>query len=145
MFGSVLPSGDRAPRLRSGGRPVRIHRCALVVACAVIAWVGCSSNGDDEPTRASPGDACDGSRPLVCGSLAKAGTRADVILFCKAGRYETALDCAPGGNGLTNRCFAGGNDTVVDCFDEPKAGQVTRCQVKGSGSAITSACTVGSR
>jgi hypothetical protein len=34
---------------------------------------------------------------------------------------------------------------VVDCFDEPSAGSVTRCEVRGSGTSTTYACSVGKR
>ena len=121
----------------------RTHLRVLGVL-AVVAVGACSSD-DSDPVLASPGDPCDGSKPLVCGSLAKGGTRRDVVLACKGGSYETQLDCKPTGNGLTNRCFPGGNNTVVDCYDEPSAGQVTRCDASGSGTSVSYSCQVGRR
>lgn len=114
------------------------------VVLIVAAAAACGS--DDSPAAlSSPGDACDGSRPVVCGAVAKGSDRRDVVLACKSGAYETLLDCKPGGNGLTNRCFAGGNSTVVDCFDEPSAGKVTRCEASGRGTTVTYGCSVGRR
>lgn len=120
-----------------------MNRCVTLML--VFVMVAACGGDDSSDALASPGDGCDGSRPLVCGSVAKGGTRRDVVLACKGGTYSSVLDCKPGGNGLTNRCFPGGNNTVVDCFDEPSAGTVTRCAASGSGTSVTYGCSVGRR
>lgn len=120
-----------------------MNRCVTLLLVFVL--VAACGGDDSSDALSSPGDACDGSRPLVCGSVAKGGTRRDVVLACKGGTYASVLDCKPGGNGLTNRCFPGGNNTIVDCFDEPSAGKVTRCEASGSGSSVAYGCSVGSR
>jgi hypothetical protein len=126
-----------------GCRVFILIRFPIVIASLLL--VACSSSDEEAAKLDSPGDACDGTAPLVCGSLAKNSTtsRKDVILFCNNGVYETVLNCAPTGNGLTNRCFTGGNSSVADCFDEPEKGKVTRCEVSGSGTSVVNKCTVG--
>lgn len=105
--------------------------------------VACDSDDDSGSVLSSPDDACDGSEPIKCGSLAKGGDRRDVIIVCKNGVYESVMDCKPGGNGSTNRCFTQGAATIVDCVDEPSPGMVTRCEVSGSGTSLTHTCTPG--
>jgi hypothetical protein len=120
-----------------------MRRLALHSFVYVVLAGACASNKDDAFALPSPGDACDLSRPLTCGSLASGGSRRDVIIFCKDGRYETVLNCPPSGSGLKNRCHPGGNNTVTDCVDEPMIGQVTRCRASGSGTSVVNTCTVG--
>ena len=123
-----------------------LRRLALAAPFVLTVSIAVACGSDDSDSGlASPGDACDGSRPLVCGSLSKGGSRRDVVLLCKGGVYESVMDCKPTGNGLTNRCFGGGNSTVTDCFDEPSAGSVTRCEVSGSGTSTSHSCSVGRR
>ena len=111
----------------------------LVVLLLLAAACGSS---DSETSLDSPGDACDGSRPIVCGSVAQGGSSRDVILFCKDGAYQSVKSCEPT-NGQTNRCFGGASSTLADCFDEPDAAFVTRCEVRGSGTSTTYRCAVG--
>lgn len=108
-----------------------------------LALFGCGN----ESTASNPmaGDACDGSKSLACGSLSADSDTNQVILYCNEGVYESVMDCKPTDQGQTNRCFEGGNSTVVDCFDEPAAGQVTRCEVTGQGTGTAYECTVGQR
>jgi hypothetical protein len=115
------------------------------LALALVVGSACSSDDDGSSTNPIPGEACDASKPLVCGSLSAGSNQNQVILFCKNGKYESVGDCKPTGNGLTNRCFEGANFTVVDCFDEPSVGQVTRCEVKATGAETSAVCSVGSR
>ena len=113
----------------------------LAFAVASLMSVHCGSD-ESESTNPIPGDSCDASKPLVCGSLSAESTVSQVVLFCRDGVYETVMECRPVGGGETNRCFEQGNSTVVDCTDEPEAGSITRCEVTGSGADLAYECSV---
>ncbi len=123
-------------------RPLSILPASLVL---IAIGIGCGSSDDDGVELASPGDACDGSKPITCGGLARGSAQRDVVLVCKSGRYESVMDCKPTNSGQTNRCFAGASSTIVDCFDEPTLGSVTRCEVSGAGTSTSHSCTVSKR
>lgn len=123
-----------------------LRLCRVGSACVVFfatgAFIGC---GDEETSSSNPtpGDSCDESKPLACGALSADSDTNQTILYCNGGVYESIMDCKPTGQGQTNRCFEGGNFTVVDCFDEPEVGQVTRCEITGDGTGTAYECTVG--
>jgi hypothetical protein len=122
---------------------LRFVRLAWVL-CTVGALLGCG-DGDSTSSNPIPGDTCDASKPLACGALSSGSDTNQTVLYCNGGVYESIMDCRPTGQGQTNRCFEGANFTVIDCFDEPTEGQVTRCEITGDGAGTAYKCTVGQR
>jgi len=144
--GTPLPrSGDGAARPSSTTiAPMKTRSLAFVTTTVFVLSIVVACDSDDSDSGLpSPGDACDGSKPIMCGSLAKGSDRRDVVIVCKNGVFESVMDCKPGGSGNTNRCFAQGSFTIVDCVDEPSPGSVTRCEVSGSGTELSHSCRPG--